>query len=244
VIRKRDKVIAILVPVIMLIAGCGDNIEVPPGDGSINETEYVSVRNEPQHRHRFENEWVRMYDVLLPPKHVTLYHAHIQDTIYVTIHGSRLKSKSLVGFSMPIALPIPSGMVHLTEHKKAPSVHQVTNSGDGVARLVGVELKKEATEFVRKPVVGHGLKLKDTYAKVRVYELNLAPGESTGRIESGFTGLIISLTKASVSSESENMAPTIESFEPASWEWFDEASQMGFRNVGSSPFEAVLYELP
>ena len=79
---------------------------------------------------------------------------------------------------------------------------------------------------------------------MRVYELNLAPGESTGRIESGFTGLIISLTKASVSSESENMAPTIESFEPASWEWFDEASQMGFRNVGSSPFEAVLYELP
>jgi hypothetical protein len=63
-------------------------------------------------------------------------------------------------------------------------------------------------------------------------------------MESGFTGLIISLTKASVSSESENTPPRIESFEPASWAWFDEASQMGFRNVGSSPFEAVLYELP
>ena len=91
-IRKRNKALAILVPVMMLIAGCGDNVEVPPGDGSIDEIEYVSVRNEPQHRHQFENEWVRIYDVLLPPKHVTLYHAHIQDTIYVAIHGSRLKS--------------------------------------------------------------------------------------------------------------------------------------------------------
>jgi hypothetical protein len=109
---------------------------------------------------------------------------------------------------------------------------------------VGVELKYETKQFVRKPITGHGLKLKDTYAKVRVYELNLAPGESTGKMELGFTGVIIALTEATVSLESASTAPRITSVEPASWEWLEDPGKLKLTNVGVSSFEAVLYEFP
>jgi hypothetical protein len=241
---KSHEILAIFSTVMLLIAGCSDNVEVPPGDGNIDGIEYVSVRHEPQHRHEFENERVRIYDVLLPPGHVTLYHAHILDTAYVAIHGSKMKTKSLVGSFIPIALPIPSGMVLYSEHKNNPLIHEVTNVGDNIARLVGVELKHESAQFVRKPIAGHGLELKDTYAKVRVYELNLAPGESTGKLEFGFTGLIIALTEASVSSETTSTASRIASFEPASWEWLDDPGHVNLTNIDHSSFEAVLYEFP
>jgi hypothetical protein len=233
-----------IVTSMILTAGCSEEAEVPPGGGNIGGIKYVNVRHEPQHRHEFENDRVRIYDVLLPPGYVTLYHAHIRDTIYVVIHGSKLKTKSLVGSSIPIALPIPSGMVLWNEHKKDPLIHEVTNAGDNAARLMGVELKHEAKLFERQPITGHGLNLKDTYAKVRVYELNLAPGESTGKMELGFTGLIIALTEASVSSESTNTVSRIASFEPASWEWLDDPGSVNITNVGISSFEAVLYEFP
>ena len=45
---------------------------------------YVAVRDEPRHRRRFENEFVRVYDVLVPPGDTTLYHHHSEDTFSVS----------------------------------------------------------------------------------------------------------------------------------------------------------------
>ena len=44
---------------------------------------YVAVRDEPRHRRRFEDDHVRVYDVLIPPGDTTLYHHHTEDTFYV-----------------------------------------------------------------------------------------------------------------------------------------------------------------
>lgn len=227
-----------------LIVGCEEAPEVRVVGGSIEGVEYVNVRYEPQHRHEFENDDIRIYDVLLPPEYVTLYHAHVVDTIYVVVSGSKLKTRSLTGSSLPIALPVPSGTVLFNEHTKEPLVHEVTNEGDNAARLLGVELKFERTEFARQPLSASGLELDATYAKARVYELNLEPGESTGKLEIDFAALMIAKTEASVTFSSTNQPTRIASLEPASWEWLDHPGIVTITNIGLSPYEAVLYELP
>ncbi len=234
----------VIAAMMMLIPGCRDNVEVPPGGGSMHGIDYVSVRDEPQHRHEFENERVRIYDVLLPPGYVTLYHAHIQDTIYLVVQGSTLKTKAVVGTSIPIALPLPSGMLMWNEHAKGASIHQVTNTGDNSARLMGVELKHEAAAFKRNAIVAKGLSLANTYSKVRVYKLKLAPGEGSGKIGPGFAGLMIALSEATATVRSANASQRIASFEPASWQWLDESDDLSITNIGLSTYEAVLYELP
>ena len=39
---------------------------------------YVAVRDEPRHRRRFEDDHVRVYDVLIPPGDTTLSFAHFK----------------------------------------------------------------------------------------------------------------------------------------------------------------------
>ena len=245
VVANYNRIFATVVTALLLTAACSEKTEVPPGGGVIDGIKYVNVRDEPQHRHEYENDLIRIYDVLLPPGYVTLYHAHIMDTIYVVVGGAKMRTKSLAGPSgIPIALPIPSGMVLWNEHTKEPLIHEVTNAGDDIARLVGVELKYEKEEFLRQPVVGRGLKLDDTYSKVRAYNLVLAPGESTGEMEAGFSGLIIALSEASVSLKTAGIKSRVASLEPASWEWLETPETITITNVGISPLEAVFYELP
>lgn len=233
------------ITVTLSITGCGEKIAVPPGGGSIDGIDYVNVRDEPQHRHEFENDRVRIYDVLLPPGYITLYHAHIRDTIYLVVRGSRLKSRSIVGsLTIPLALPVPSGMVFFNDHASEPLIHEVTNAGKNAARLVGIELKQGDLPFTREPISVQGLELRETYEKVRVYDIELAPGESTGEIDMNFSGVIVALSEATVSQTLPSALSRTTSFEPASWEWYDKPGTVSLSNDGVSNFEAVLYEFP
>ena len=234
-----------LIIIAMSIVSCSKEAVVPPGGGSIGEIDYVNVRDEPQHRHEFENDLVRIYDVVLPPGYVTLYHAHIIDTVYLVVQGSRLKSRSIVGsLTIPLALPVPSGMVFLNEHTNKPLIHEVANAGKIAARLVGLELKQVQTPIVRQPISGNGLTLRETYEKIRVYDIALAPGESTGKIDMSFSGVIIALSEATVSQKFSDAEARVASFEPASWAWYEKPGEVILANNGVSHFEAVLYEFP
>ncbi len=214
-------------------------------EGNINGIDYVSVRNEPQHRHEFENDKIRIYDVLLPPDYVALNHAHTKDTIYVAIQGARVNINPLLG-SVPIPSdrPIPTGIVFWNEHSKEPVIHGVTNTDTHAARLVGVELKFDQTGFTRKPLAGRGLTLRDTHKKVRVYNLELAAGETTGALALNFSGLVIALTEATVDYASGKGPGQVYSFEPASWTLLDAPGKVTFANAGVSSLKAVIYEFP
>ena len=214
-------------------------------EGSIDGVDYVGVRNEPQHRHEFENDQVRIYDVLLPPGYITLYHAHTQDTIYVAVQGAKVEIKSLLGsIPVPTDRPIPSGIVFWNGHSTEPVIHQVTNTDTHAARLVGVELKFEETSLARKPLSGEGLKLRDTYKKIRVYDLELAPGENTGELAVDFSALVIALTEATVESISDKGVRQVSALEPASWAWLNAPGKVTLSNAGTSILKAVIYELP
>jgi len=238
--------VSMSVVMIAQVVGSGVKAETQLKTEVVEGAEYVNVRDEPQHRHEYENDLIRIYDVVLPPKYVTLYHAHYIDTIYAIIQGSTMKGKVLVGNSpsLPKPITVPSGFVAWNGHTDEPLIHEVTNEGDGTARLVGVELKFKERKFKQQPATANGLTLKDTYKNVRVYELALEPGESTGELNMNFSGLIIALTESSVSLDYADVLTRTASLEPASWEWLDRNEKINITNIGISPFKAILYELP
>jgi len=213
---------------------------------SINGVEYVNVRDEPQHRHEYENNLIRIFDVILPPRHVTLYHAHFLDTVYAIVHGTTLSGKVLAGDSPSLPKPVtaPAGFVAFNSHSAEPLIHEVTNNGDVTARLIGVELKLDEKKFTKQPINAQSFKLKEVYPKVRVYQLSLAPGESTGDIEADFPGLLIALTESSISIDYAGKLKRTASLEPASWEWFEQPGTTNITNVGITTFNAIFYELP
>jgi hypothetical protein len=51
----------------------------------------VPVEKEPYHRIVFQNQNVRIYDILIPPGEATLFHTHSFDSVSVAVSGGMAK---------------------------------------------------------------------------------------------------------------------------------------------------------
>ena len=220
---------------------------------------YVEVRDEPRHRRRFENRFVRVYDVLIPPGDTTLYHRHTEDTLYVAVNEATVRDRTF-GEDGERTGTAPAGMILCRPHRSRPLIHQVHNMGEAEMRLIGAEIKDSPSDPSR-PMADHldgdglpavleapGLRVALERDRLRAYELELGPGESTGEVSSRLCALTIFLTVATV------LARRVDGHERTSihapgdvvWEPAPErsSSAAGFTitNVGEESFRAVLGE--
>jgi hypothetical protein len=159
--------------------------------------QYVEVRDEPRHRRRFENEFVRVYDVLIAPGDTTLYHRHTEDTFYVAVNEATVRDRAW-GDDDARTGTAPAGSVLCRPHRSHPLIHQVHNLGEGEMRLIGAEIKASPPVTAPAPLdaLGHVLTLERE--RLRVYELSLDPVQSTGPIEYRFSSLTVFLTTATL----------------------------------------------
>src|SRR5207247_1221971 len=96
----------------------------------------VPVAEEPMHRLKFENELVRVFDVLVPGKQATLFHVHNDDYVFVAIGDAFLKSEPKGG--RPGEMTLAAGQVRFA---KAPITHRITNLLDSDFRQIAIELR-------------------------------------------------------------------------------------------------------
>src|SRR5262249_28741398 len=82
----------------------------------------VPVSKEPRHHLKFENEYVRVFDVLVPPGDTTLFHIHSNDYVFVSIGDATLKAEIPGG--QPSDLIMKDGESRFT---KGPITHRVRN---------------------------------------------------------------------------------------------------------------------
>src|SRR4030095_13366709 len=112
-LRKRGAMIRLLAVVIFSLTGLSWlSIQSP-----------VPVLNEPRHHLKFENEYVRVFDVVVPPGDTTLFHIHSNDYAYVGIGPATLKAEVL-GSGAIQDLILKDGEARFT---KGPITHRVTN---------------------------------------------------------------------------------------------------------------------
>src|SRR5437867_9028877 len=55
----------------------------------------VEIRGEPRHHPKFENEFVRIWDVTVPAGDATLWHVHRNDNVVVTLGGATLRIENM-----------------------------------------------------------------------------------------------------------------------------------------------------
>jgi hypothetical protein len=203
--------------------------------------EYVEVRDEPRHRHRFENEFVRVYDVLIPPGDTTLYHRHVEDTFYVAVNEATVRDRTW-GDDEERTGTAAAGTVMCRPHRSRPLIHQVHNAGSAEMRLIGAEIK--ASPDVTSPATldasGHRVTLERD--RLRVYELSLGPGESTGTVEYRFSSLTVFLTIATVLTRSPGGVEQIGVHAPGDVIWMPGPVTFSLTNVGDDPCRAAVGE--
>jgi quercetin dioxygenase-like cupin family protein len=130
----------------------------------------VPVGSEGHHHFKLENEYARVFDVLVPPGDSTLYHIHSNDYAYVSLSNVSLKAQILGG--QPIDLILRNGEVRYT---RGPITHTVSNPGEAPFRNITVEILKPAPR-----VTGSGLGTPSSSDRVHATSTARPQATSTG----------------------------------------------------------------
>src|SRR5215831_2244313 len=97
----------------------------------------VPLSEEPRHHLKFENQYVRVYDVRVQAGDTTLYHTHSNDYIYVSIGKAALRAQVLG--SEAVDLILKDGE---TRYTNGPITHRVMNVTTSLFRNITIEVLK------------------------------------------------------------------------------------------------------
>src|ERR1043166_4087491 len=153
----------------------------------------VEIKGEPRHHPKCENECVRIWDVTVPGGDTTLWHAHRNDNVVVTLAPAKLRIETLG--RDPVDAEWKFGEVRFS---KATYVHRAMNVGTTAFHNLTIELLKPASsnptpvpdEAGREPVLEND--------RVRVYRVSLAPGETVSTHTHPFSTLDVTMNAADI----------------------------------------------
>lgn len=207
----------------------------------MDRSDYVDVRDEPRHRLRFENAYARVYDVLVPPGDTTLYHRHTEDTFYVATGRAELRDQTW-GDEDSRLIALPMGLSLCRPHRSEPLIHRVGNVGDSDMRMIGAEAKKSPPHVAEKALEAPAHALLWEAERLRAYDLNLDPQQSTGAIEYPFSGLTVFLGSSCVEVGDQGGSRRVLGCSPGDLVWHDGPISLSITNVGVGPCRAVVCE--
>ncbi len=209
----------------------------------------VEIGGEPRHHPKFENEFVRIWDVTVPAGDATLWHVHRNDNVVVTLGGATLRIENMS--SATVEGEWKFGDVRFS---KATYVHRAMNIGTTPFHNFTIELLHNFTiELLKSPPVSGG-KTKPNQPitakpvlendRVRVYRLALEPGEMTPMHTHEFAGLGIAIREGEIEVSTQGKPKPDRLRLPVNdVRWQAGGLTHSIKNVGKTRFEAVDIEL-
>ncbi|MFY9556443.1 MAG: hypothetical protein WAV20_01365 [Blastocatellia bacterium] len=195
----------------------------------------VPVAAEPRHHLKFENEYVRVFDVMVPPGDATLFHVHSNDYVFVTIGDANLKAEVLGG--QPVDLVLKNGEARFS---KGPITHRVSNPAQAPFRNITIEiLKSPGAAGASTPDTSPGHSIVLDNERVQVERLVLEPGQSTNMHTHGLSALSVFLSRSKVRVESPGKQSETIEYKPGDFRWRAAPVTHSLKNIGTTRFEAV-----
>ena len=135
----------------------------------------------------------------------------------------------------------PAGIAWCRDYGSEPVIHRVTNAGGEAIRLIGAEVR--ASPAVKAPhalkAKAYQLKYEDT--RIRVYRLDLAPGETTGVVDYDFSALFVAVSPTCLALRTGSRS-WIQQIEAGDIHWHRGPMQAEVSNSGTEAFRAYLAE--
>jgi hypothetical protein len=98
----------------------------------------VAVEQEPHHRVIFENQYVRVLDVVVKPGETTLFHKHSIDNIPIILTDADNRTQFAGKDWAPT--PAKAKSVGFIPGAGKPYVHRINNQGTTVFHVIDVEV--------------------------------------------------------------------------------------------------------
>lgn len=200
----------------------------------------VAVLNEPRHQLKFENQYVRVIDAVLPVGDATLFHTHGIDNIPVVISGGKLKTE-VIGQVGEKYSKVETGSVSFA---KATYSHRITNVGESALRFIDAEILStpvgELDTGALENVTGYELVLDNERA--RIYRVVLKPGQSTGMRRRGLSGLKVAVSGGAIAIKPRGEKARMEETRAGDFQWVMGKGEYTMKNVGKARYEAIEIE--
>ena len=201
----------------------------------------VEISGEQHHHFKFENEFVRVWDVTVPAGDATLWHVHRNDNVVITLGDTSLRIETVGG--APAESQWKFGEVRFG---KATYIHRAMNIGATPFHNFTIEILKSppmSKELVnvKEQIVSAPVLEND---KVRVYRTSLQPGQSTTMHTHLLPGLGIAITSGEVEVITKGRdKPGRVRLPAGDLRWRNGPVTHMIKNVGKTTFEAVDIEL-
>ena len=200
----------------------------------------VPIEQEPAHRLVLQNEYVRAFDVALPPGAATLWHVHRHDGVSVRLTGANIEDQPQDGKTEVIRLRRGEVAYGATP---AARTHRVRNVGETNFHIVYIELLSPPGAGADRTAVALDPRTVLDNDRVRALRRILAPGESTAMHVHASRGVGVPVTAGRLEiSGPEGATKTIE-LQVGAAQWLEPGTTHRLRNVGDAPIEIVDFEL-
>lgn len=202
----------------------------------------VPIEKEPMHRLSFENEFVRIFDVLIPSGKKTKYHVHRYDGVSVRVSNAQLIDESISDEKEPYE--VKYGETTFSA-RSSPMTHRVVNKGKSDFRAIVIEIlgAREAATAGPFPILSAGHVVLIDNERVRVNRLILKPGESSNLHIHRMHGLGIVLYDSEIEISAADGAKRKLRSKAGDFVWQNAGTTHVIKNTGSKVFEAIDIEL-
>ncbi|MEJ7678674.1 MAG: hypothetical protein WKG06_12600 [Segetibacter sp.] len=136
----------------------------------------VPVSKEPRHHVVFENEKVRLLNVLLPPGDTTQYHVHSTPSVFICFTKTNTTSQLI--HQQPVQSTSNAGYIWF-ENLKPPhiKIHRVWNQDTAAFHVMDIEVLSNDSRFTQKPILLPHTQLTIDTPWARTYKIELAKSE-------------------------------------------------------------------
>jgi quercetin dioxygenase-like cupin family protein len=204
----------------------------------------VPTAKAPFHLPAFQNDYVTLLNVYIPPGRNTGYHAHALDMLTVIVEDSDTTGQ-IPGSPLGLVAHAPRGTLNFSAYSKQPQTHKVTNVGITPFHIVALEFVSpqlgRSTPSSRADVPGYALIMDNE--RFRAWRLALEPGQSVAAITQQAPGIRVvvdggELVEIVPGQPERAMAPKLGEFF-----WQEPGVTRAIRNTGTSRMDLVEIEL-
>ena len=196
----------------------------------------IQVSQEPRHHKVFENDWVRVLDVHIPPGDTSLMHKHSIPSVFMVLSQTKTGSEVL---EEPARTNFSDGHIWFESFYDKPRIHRVWNSDTTEFHVVDMEILNKDPQDIDPPVVHKYFTLLFDEKPVRGYRVTLPAGEWLPVMRRTAPIIVVRLGNAAgdVTAGGKSLVTR------GDFVFVGPGQPLGFRNAGRNVEQLAVFEL-
>ena len=202
----------------------------------------VPVEQASYHVPAFSNDYVTVLNVFIPPKRASGYHRHSLDSVGVLI-ADTARTGQVLGAEATVTAPRGRGTANFTNYAREPMTHTVTVTGDTPFHNIVVELQYPTPGRFTPSTRGQGYTQILDNERVRIWRLELAPGQTAPAITQTAPGVRVVIDGGEIVESAAGQPDRSKAPRSGEFFWQEAGTTRAVRNVGTTRIDLVEIEL-